>query len=164
MIFICREKSHTRRYPKRKVSLEAHVYAQLRKSKYAIAYSEYAAEYSKVDESRLLALIDFAQQVRNQTIVHVHKLCLIQHDAMNSNTAWGKSRDIPACKHHNGKSPHGTIQSQSIPTAHVERNIAAASDTCSSVSCSAELPLRLDTSRSAQLPRSLLRNPALCLC
>ena len=89
---------------------------------------------------------------------------LIQHDAMNSNTAWGESRDTQACKHHNGISPHGTIQSKSSPTAHVERTIAAASDTCSSVSCSAELPLRLDTLRSAAPPRSPLRSPALCLC
>jgi hypothetical protein len=70
-------KVHTRIYPRRKVSLEAHdiVYAELKKSKYAITHSEYAAAQSKVDESRLLALIDFAQQVRNQTTVHVHKLC-----------------------------------------------------------------------------------------
>jgi hypothetical protein len=67
------EKPHP--YPGREVSLEAHVYAQLRKGKYAVAYSEYATAYSKVGESKLLALIDFAQQVRNQTIVHVHKLC-----------------------------------------------------------------------------------------
>ena len=61
MIFCLQsEKPHS--YPRREVSLEAHVYAQPRKSKYAIAYSEYAAAYSKVDESRLLALIDFAQQ------------------------------------------------------------------------------------------------------
>ena len=38
---------------------------------------------------------------------------------MNSNTSWGKRKDTQACKHHNGKSPHGTIQSQNIPAEGV---------------------------------------------
>ena len=54
-ILLQSEKLHS--YPRREVSLEAHVYAQLRKGRYAIAYPEYEVAYSKVDESRLLSLV-----------------------------------------------------------------------------------------------------------
>ena len=78
---------------------------------------------------------------------------------MNSNTAWGKAEILKDLHAPQWQIATWHIQIPNIPTAHVERNTAAASATWYRVSCSAELPLRLYTSRSVAGPRFSLRTP-----